>query len=168
MKLNLPLFLFSAAVLIAPMAGANESVLVARENPEGEASAAVAATSRGTPVADTRSAVPAPRPATPTTSRGASGTIVRSTVTAVLQDTSHIVVTDDATPAHFRFTKDTQFMDEQGRAISAEAVKSGTNATLHFTRTDGDLVLTKVVVNSAVRPLTGASSRALTEVQYER
>jgi hypothetical protein len=171
MKSNLPLFLYGAAVLIAPWAGANDSVLLARENP-GESAVAAVTTSRGVPVAESREAAPAPRPAAPAaapvTSRGTSGTIVRSTVTGVLQDSSHIIVTDDAAPAHFRYTKDTQFMDEQGRVLSADAVKSGTNATLHYTRTDGDLVLTKVVINSAARPLTGTSARALTEVQYER
>jgi hypothetical protein len=168
MKLNLPLFLCSAAVLIAPVAGANDSVLVGRDHPEGEATVAAAGTSRSTPLAETRETAPAPRPAAPAPSRGSSGTIVRSTVTSVLPETSHIVVTDDATPAHFRFTKDTQFLDEEGRVLSADAVKSGTNATLHFARANGDLVLTKVIVNTPARPLTGASSRALTEVQYER
>ena len=171
MKSKLPLSLCGLAVLIAPWAGANDSVLVAREQPEGESTAAVVTTSRGTPLAERRQAAPATpvaRPAASPTSRAQSGTIVRSNVTSVLPDSSHIVVTEDATPAHFRYTKDTQFIDEQGRVLSADAVKSGTNATLHYTRTEGDLVLTKVIVNTAARPLTGVSSQALTEVQYER
>ena len=169
MKSKLPLSLCGLAVLIAPWAGANDSVLLAREQPEGEATVAAVTTSRGAPVAAKESA-PAARPAAPapTPSRAQSGTIIRSNVTSVLPDSSHIVVTEDATPAHFRYTKDTQFMDEEGRVLSADAVKSGTNATLHYTRTEGDLVLTKVIVNAAARPLTGGSSRALTEVQYER
>ncbi len=168
MKSKLPLSLCGFAVLIAPWAGANDSVLLGREQPEAEAAVAVVTTSRGAPVAEAREAAPAARPAAPAPSRAQSGTIIRSNVTTVLPDSSHIVVTEDATPAHFRYTKDTQFIDEQGRVLSADAVKSGTNATLHYTRTEGDLVLTKVIVNAAARPLTGASARALTEVQYER
>ncbi len=166
MRSKLPLSLCGVAALIAPWVGANDSVLLAREQPEGEATVAVVTTSRG--AAASKEAAPAARPAPPAPSRAPSGTIVRSNVTNVLPDSSHIIVTEDATPAHFRYTKDTLFIDEQGRVLSAEAVKSGTNATLHYTRTEGDLVLTKVIVNTTARPLTGASARALTEVQYER
>jgi hypothetical protein len=176
MNANLPLALLGAAVLVAAGAVAGEgSVLSGRDTPSrgDEPALAVLTTSRGTPlIADSREAAPAapaPAPAAaPATSRSDSGTIIRSTISAVLVDSSHIVVTGDTAPAHYRYTKDTQFMDEQGRVLSADAVKSGTNATLHYARTNGDLVLTKVIVNGVARPLLGTHTPALTEVQFER
>jgi hypothetical protein len=176
MKMNRPFALLGAAVLIAPWAGAEESVLLGREGPStsdapavAESAVAVVTTSRGVPLlAQAREAAPIPRPAAPSKSRPESGTIIRSTIAEVVPESSHIVVTTDTKPAHYRYTKSTHFMDEQGRLLSPDAVKSGTNATLHYTRTEGDLVLTKVIVNGAPRPLVGKHTQVLTEVQFER
>jgi hypothetical protein len=181
MKMKLRFALWGAAVLVAPWAGADESALVERQEPasQGEGKSAqvperavsVVTTSRGVPVTDAATA-PAPaataRPSAPATSRGGQGSIVRTTITSVVHDSSHIVVTEGSSPTHYRFTKSTQFMDEGGRVLSPDAVKSGSNATLHYTRTDGDLVLTKVIVNGQSRPLLGQLAPALAEVQPER
>lgn len=173
--MNLPFALMGAAMLVAPWAGANDSALLEQQDSpkitEGEQLSrvehpAAAATSRGTP-SRAREAAPTARPVSLATSRSGSGTISRSAVTSVAHDSSHIVVTADTSPAHFRFTKDTQFLDEEGAALSPDAVKSGTNVTLHFARTEGDLVLTKVIINGHSRPLTGAQAHALTALQHE-
>jgi hypothetical protein len=174
MKTNLPLALLGAAALVALRAEADDSIQSGGSSTDGQPALAVVTTSRGTPLGEQShsAAAPAPapaaRPAAPTPSRADSGTILRSTVSSVLQDTSHIVVTSDTEPAHYRYTKGTRFIDEGGRVLSADAVKSGTNVTLHFTRTEGDLVLTTVIVNGTSRPLVGTDTQALTEVQYDR
>ena len=180
MKAELRIALLGAAVLVAPWAGAEEVGLIERQEPAAQAESrstnctdavAVTTTSRGALLAQ---AAPAPAPvparstaAAPATSRADRSSIVRATITGVSQDTSHIVVTEDASPTHYRFTKGTQFMDEGGRVLSPDAVKSGTNATLHFTRTEGDLVVTKVIVNAASRPLLGQHTQVLAEVPSE-
>ena len=183
MKMKLRFALWGAAVLVAPWAGADEVALVERQEPAAkeestssrtaDGTVAVATTSRGEPrnsaareVAPTPA--PAARPTAPATSRGDQGSIVRATITDVIHDSSHIVVTEDSSPTHYRFTKATQFIDEGGRVLSPDTVKSGTNATLHYARTDGDLVLTRVIVNAVSRPLLGRNTSVITEVQLER
>jgi hypothetical protein len=176
MRMKLRFALWGAAAVVAPWAGAEDSVLREREDvvpvevTSSSATLAVATNSRGVPIpAGAREAAPAAKPvAAPSTSRPDSGSVLRSTITEVVHDTSHLVVTEDSAPTHYRFTKSTQFVDEDGRVLSADTLKSGTNATLYYTRTEGDLVLTKVIVNGTSRPLLGHHARALTELRLER
>ena len=65
-------------------------------------------------------------------------------------------------------TKTTQFVDEEGRIVSLDTVKSGTNATLFYTKTDDDMVLSKVVVNTTPEPNIEKKVRTTTETELRR
>jgi hypothetical protein len=93
---------------------------------------------------------------------------LRSTITEVMPDTSYIVVKSDTAPVRYRYTKSTQFVDEEGRVVSVNTVKSGTDATLYYTKTDDDMVLSKVVVNTAPRPIIEKKTRTTTETELRR
>jgi hypothetical protein len=115
---------------------------------------------------------PAASPATTTTTTTtvapvAGAATVRSTITEVMPDTSYIVVKSDTAPVRYRYTKATQFIDEEGRIVSLDTVKSGTNATLYYTKTDDDMVLSKVVVN-APPPIIEKKTRTTTETELRR
>jgi fumarylacetoacetate (FAA) hydrolase family protein len=115
---------------------------------------------------------PAPAATTATTvttvtSPGDAATL-RSTITEVMPDTSYIVVKSDTAPVRYRYTKSTQFVDEEGRIVSVDTVKSGTNATLHYTKTDDDMVLSKVVVTTGPQPIIEKKTRATTETELRR
>jgi len=112
------------------------------------------------------------RPATTTTTTTtvapvADAATVRSVITEVMPDNSYIVVKSDTTPVRYRYTKATQFVDEAGRIVSVDTVKSGTNATLYYTKTDDDMVLSKVVVN-APPPIIEKRTRTTTETELRR
>lgn len=176
MKTNPRVALFVAAALFSSVGWADDSALTAREERSGEQSASstgssvgereAATTSRGVPV----NPAAASKPASSATSisRNETGTVIRSTVLEVSPNSSHIVLNSDTAPVRYRYTRSTDFMDEQGGVLSPDAVKSGTVATLHFTRTAEDLVLTKVIVTAVSRPMLGHNSHALTEVQFDR
>lgn len=117
-----------------------------------------AAPARSAAATVTTTAVTSPADATP----------LRSTITEVLPDTSYIVVKSDTAPVRYRYTKSTQFVDEEGRIVSVDTVKSGTNATLYYTKTDDDMVLSKVVVNTAPQPIIEKKTRTTTETELRR
>jgi hypothetical protein len=120
------------------------------------------------PVPTPTSRGPAPKSEQTTTRPSGSaednGTLVRVTILEVVPGTSHLVLNPDNTPIRYRFTKDTHFVDEAGRVLSFDAIKSGTNATLFYKRTAEEVVLTKVVVNSSARPLSERRTGFLAEV----
>lgn len=93
--------------------------------------------------------------------------ILRSTITEVMPDTSYIVVKSDTAPVRYRYTKSTQFVDEEGRILSLDTVKSGTNATLYYSKTDDDMVLSKVVVNNTPQPSIEKKIRTTSETETE-
>jgi hypothetical protein len=157
MKTKFRIALAWAAVLVGGSCLADEVALVAREeissSPSSrEESTSVATNSRGEPAPAQAPAPKAVVPA-PSNSRAEQGALVRALVTGVSRDTSHITIVQDTAQRQYRFTKATHFVDEQGGVLTPDAVKSGTTATLHFARTDGDLVLTKVVVNASPKPM---------------
>jgi len=169
--------MFAVALATLP-ACADESVLTARDSTSSEQSSSSSsretllavnvATSRGVPTsAAAEEKPPVARPVVAATSRSDGGAVYRSTISEVLPETSYIVLKTDTTPTRYRYTKATQFIDEKGRVLSADMVKPGTNATLHFTKTQDDVVLTTVIVNNTTRPMAGAHSQALAEVQNE-
>lgn len=156
MKTHLGRILVLSVLALLPNARADEeSVLVARDGSsrsEGGETGILLASSRSV-------AAPAPK-ATPVASRSDSGVQTRVTVHKVVVDQSYLVLKTDASESHYRFTKGTQFMDESGRVLSPDAIKSGTNATLYYTRTDDDTLLSKVIVNDDPRPLQGGYLQA--------
>lgn len=152
---------------------ADEAGLSARdEASRGEnghpAEQVVATDSRGNPLKPASGAAPAARASAPVVSREEAGAIFRSTISNVVRESSHIVIKSDAAPLSFRYTRTTQFLDEEGRVVAIDALKSGTSATLYYSRTEGDVVLTKVVVNSFSRGMVGRADHAKTETPFDR
>lgn len=90
---------------------------------------------------------PAPKP---TESRQfPDTTTTRAIVHRVLADGSYIIVLADTAESYYRITSTTQYYDDHGRVISLDRIKSGTTATLYYTRTDEGACVSKVVVNDA-------------------
>ncbi len=68
------------------------------------------------------------------------------TITSSTPDTLVIRSERDAGPATYTFTKETQYVDESGRPVSVEVVRSGAPVDVQYTR-DGDrLVAQRVTV----------------------
>lgn len=81
---------------------------------------------------------------TTTTSAGTIGEFGTDTIT-VRSETS-------PTPIRYSYSKTTTYVDESGKAVSMETVKSGLPVTVYYTK-DGDRMLaTKVIVRTATVP----------------
>lgn len=157
MKSQLSRILALSVFAVLPQLQADEPILYARQgNSQFEANEPLLAANNAANNTSRSAAAPVQRQNAPAaTSRQDAGIIARTTVHQVLLDQSYIVLkTDDAT-SHYRYHKGTQFIDERGRVLSPDALKSGTNATLYYTRSDDEATLSKVIVNTEPRPLHG-------------
>jgi hypothetical protein len=77
-------------------------------------------------------------------------TTTMGTVSEVSPDT---LVVNPATgaPAAYSYSKTTTYVDEAGRPVSIETVKSGAPVTVHYDKEGSKLVATKVVVRKTTR-----------------
>jgi hypothetical protein len=83
---------------------------------------------------------------TETTTTTTTKTMNAGTVSTFGNDQIAIRTTPSAAPVIYQYTETTTYVDEAGRPVSVETVKSGTPVVVHFTK-DGDrMVATKVVV----------------------
>ena len=79
---------------------------------------------------------------TTTTSMGTVSEISPSTI---------VVETTGREPATYSYTKTTTYVDEAGRPVSIETVKSGSPVTVYYEKEDGKMVANKVVVRKETR-----------------
>jgi hypothetical protein len=60
-----------------------------------------------------------------------------------------LVVTGDSAPAmHYRFTKTTRYVDEDGNPVTVEVIKRGTPVTVQYVKQGDALVASRVVVRT--------------------
>lgn len=67
------------------------------------------------------------------------------TVSNISPDTI-VVRTASSGPATYSYSKTTTYVDEAGRPVSIETVKSGSPVTVYYEKEDGRMVANKVVV----------------------
>ncbi len=89
---------------------------------------------------------------TTTTTTTSSGT-----VSQFGPETIVVKTTTSADPVSYSYTKTTTYVDENGKAVSIETVKSGLPVTVYYDQSGNKMVATKVVVRRSVpgdaRPL---------------
>lgn len=80
--------------------------------------------------------------------------VILTTATGVVQsfgpDSLMVQSGTSLDPARYTSTKTTTYVDENGRAISVDTVKSGSPVTVYYTKMGNSLVATKVMVGKIV------------------
>ena len=82
---------------------------------------------------------------TTTTTTSSSGTISELGPGAIVVKT-----TTSGNPETYSYTKTTTYVDEAGKPVSIETVKSGLPVTIYYDKSGNKMVATKVVVTKAV------------------
>ena len=72
------------------------------------------------------------------------------TVSQFGPDTIVVKTATAANPVTYSYTKTTTYVDENGKAVSVETVKSGLPVTVYYDRSGNKMVATKVVVRKTV------------------
>ena len=91
-------------------------------------------------------------------------TEVAGTVTEYTPD-AVIVRTQEATaPVRYSFTKTTEYVDESGRAVAREIVRTGVPVTVRYIREGDHMIVNRVIVHQAVEavPAVPAAPEAVT------
>lgn len=78
---------------------------------------------------------------TTTTTTTTSGTVSEFGPSSIVVKTS-----TSSAPVSYSFTKTTTYVDESGKPVAVETVKSGVPVTVHFTKNGDKMEATKVVV----------------------
>ena len=83
---------------------------------------------------------------TETTTTKTSSTSNAGTVAMFGNDQIVIRATPSSAPVSYEYTETTTYVDEAGKPVAIETVKTGVPVVVHFTDEDGRMVATKVVV----------------------
>jgi hypothetical protein len=65
-------------------------------------------------------------------------------------ETIVVKTTTSTDPVSYSYTKTTTYVDENGKPVSVETVKSGLPVTIHYDRSGNKMVATKVIVRKTV------------------
>lgn len=95
---------------------------------------------------------------TSTSNVGFAQTVVKETTTTTTAgtisefgpDTIIVRSATSPTPIRYGYTKTTTYVDEAGKTVSIETVKSGLPVTVYYTKDGDSMVATKVVVRTAL------------------
>ena len=83
---------------------------------------------------------------TETTTTTTTKTTNAGTVSTFGNDQIVIRTTPTSAPVSYEYTETTTYVDESGRPVAVETVKSGTPVIVHFSKDGDKMVATKVVV----------------------
>lgn len=78
-------------------------------------------------------------------------TTTMGTVSDINPDTIVVRTASAREPATYSYSKTTTYVDEAGRPVSIETVKSGSPVTVYYEEEDGKMVANKVVVRKTTR-----------------
>lgn len=91
-------------------------------------------------------------------------TTTRGTVSELGPDALVVRTTSSPSPVRYKFTKTTTYVDEAGKPVSIQTVKSGLPVTVHYEDVGGSLVAQKVIVRRATTK-SGGSEETTTETK---
>ena len=73
-------------------------------------------------------------------------TTTMGTISEISPDSIVVKTTTGSEPATYSYTKTTTYVDEAGRPVSIETVKTGSPVTVYYDQAGNKMVATKVVV----------------------
>lgn len=74
-------------------------------------------------------------------------TTTTGTVSQFGPDTIMVRTTTSPNPVSYSYTKTTSYVDQDGKPVTIETVRSGVPVTVYYDRSGNQMVATKVVVN---------------------
>ena len=81
-------------------------------------------------------------------------TTTAGTVSQFGPDTIVVKTTTSPDPVSYSYTKTTSYVDEDGKPVTIETVKSGVPVTVYYDKDGDKMVATKVVVNKTTTTVT--------------
>ena len=85
-----------------------------------------------------------------------SATQCAGTVSQFGPDTIVVSSTTSPTPVSYSYSKTTTYVDENGKPVSSETVKSGAPVTVYYTQDGDKMIATKVIVRKMTTTTTPA------------
>ncbi len=79
------------------------------------------------------------------------------TITEFSPDTIMITTSEGTQPVRYGYSKTTTYVDELGKPVSMDLVKSGVPVTVYYTKTGNTMVASKVVVRKTTTTTTTPS-----------
>ena len=90
------------------------------------------------------------QPAVKETTTTTTTTTSSGTISNFGPETIVVKTTTSADPISYSYTKTTTYVDENGKPVSIETVKSGLPVTVYYDKSGNKMVATKVVVRKTV------------------